>query len=218
MMLKAMIPAGATDMLSISDQVYAHIKKLILAGTLQAGERIPEKKVADLFEVSRTPVREAIKKLAEYGLVTIKPRSYAYVAAISPEEAKDISWVRLFLEKLSVRRFIAVATGDAFAPLYRLSRQCQDANEKGDYATAHEFDSTLHLAIARTTGNRELLEMLQMLDAKLQLLRLKQHLQHQALSGYFSQHDRLLKLLEQQDVNQLDELLEEHIMHDLNFN
>jgi len=202
---------------SISDRVYLYIKKLILAGTLKGGEKIPEKKVADLFAVSRTPVREAIRKLAEYGLVLIKPRSCAYVATISPVEAKEISWVRLYLEKLSVRQFTEVASGDALAQLRDLSRKCKEANQNGDYAAAHEIDSTLHLEIARATGNGELLEMLQMLDAKLQLLRLKQHLLHTALSGYFSQHDRLLELLEQKDLPKIDALLEEHIMHDLNF-
>ena len=167
--------------------------------------------------VSRTPVREAIRKLAEYGLVLIKPRSCAYVATISPGEAKDISWVRLYLERLSVRQFTEVASAEALVPLRKLSRQCQEANRNGDYAAAHEFDSTLHLEIARATGNGELLEMLQMLDAKLQLLRLKQHLHHSALSSYFSQHDLLLDLLERKDLASIDALLEEHMMHDLNF-
>ena len=202
---------------SISDRVYLYIKKLILAGTLKGGEKIPEKKVADLFAVSRTPVREAIRKLAEYGLVLIKPRSCAYVATISPGEAKDISWVRLYLERLSVRQFTEVASAEALVPLRKLSRQCQEANRNGDYAAAHEFDSTLHLEIARATGNGELLEMLQMLDAKLQLLRLKQHLHHSALSSYFSQHDLLLDLLERKDLASIDALREEHMMHDLNF-
>jgi DNA-binding GntR family transcriptional regulator len=218
-MLESLAPAGSPDMLSISDQVYAHIKKLILAGTLRGGERIPEKKVADLFKVSRTPVREAIRKLAEYGLVVIKPRSYAFVATISPEEARDISWVRLYLEKLSCRLFCgAGAQAEASLPQLReVSRRCKEANEYGDFATAHEHDSALHLEIARRTGNRELLEMLSMLDAKLQLLRLKQHLPRPELSKYFAQHDLLLTLLEQKDLAKVDALLDLHILHDLNF-
>jgi DNA-binding GntR family transcriptional regulator len=218
-MLKSLAPVGSPDMLSISDQVYTHIKKLILAGTLRGGERVPEKKVADLFKVSRTPVREAIRKLAECGLVVIKPRSYAFVATLSPEEARDISWVRLYLEKLSVRLFCtAGAEAAASLPqLYDLSRRCKEAFESGDFATAHEHDSALHLEIARRTGNTELLEMLSMLDAKLQLLRLKQHLPRPELAKYFAQHDQLLKLLESKDLPRIEALLEGHILHDLNF-
>ena len=218
-MLQSRVPLSSPDMLSISDQVYTHIKKLILAGTLRGGERIPEKTVADLFKVSRTPVREAIRKLAEYGLVVIKPRSYSFVATISPEEARHISWVRLYLEKLSVRLFCAAgADAEASLPLLaELSRKCKAAIASGDFATAHENDSALHLEIARRTGNGELLEMLSMLDAKLQLLRLKQHLPRTELSKYFAQHDVIVKLLEQRDLVKLDGLLEGHILHDLNF-
>jgi DNA-binding GntR family transcriptional regulator len=214
-MLQAIIPADSPDMLSISEQVYAHIKKLILAGTLRGGERIPEKKVADLFKVSRTPVREAIRKLAEYGLVVIKPRSYAYVATISPGEARDISWVRLYLEKLSFRLACAAGIKSSLPGLYELARKCREANDRGDFAGAHEHDSALHLELARLAGNQELLEMLQMLDAKLQLLRLRQHLPRPELSKYFAQHDVLLKLLERKDLAQIDALLESHIVHDL---
>ncbi len=216
-MLESLAPAGSPDMLSISDQVYTHIKKLILAGTLRGGERIPEKRVADLFKVSRTPVREAIRKLAEYGLVVLKPRSYAFVATIGPEEARDISWVRLYLEKLSCRLFCGDGTQADLPQLYDLSRKGREAIEAGDFAAAHEHDSALHLDIARRTGNRELLEMLSMLDAKLQLLRLKQHLPRPELSRYYAQHDQLLKLLGRKDLAGIDALLENHILHDLNF-
>jgi DNA-binding GntR family transcriptional regulator len=217
-MLESLAPVGSPDMLSISDQVYTHIKKLILAGTLRGGERIPEKRVADLFKVSRTPVREAIRKLAEYGLVVLKPRSYAFVATISPEEARDISWVRLYLEKLSCRLFCGAGTPADLPQLYELSRKGREAIEAGDFAAAHEHDSALHLDIARLTGNRELLEMLSMLDAKLQLLRLKQHLPRPELSKYYAQHDQLLRLLGRKDLAGIDALLENHILHDLNFN
>jgi DNA-binding GntR family transcriptional regulator len=215
-MQQSFIPAGSPDMLSISDQVYTHIKKLILAGTLRGGERIPEKKVADQFKVSRTPVREAIRKLAENGLVVIKPRSYAFVATISPEEARNIAWVRLYLEKLSVRLFCAADpdAGAALPQLHDLSRRCGEAVEGGDFAAAHEHDSALHLEIARRTGNAELVEMLLAVDAKLRLPRLRQNLSRPELARNFAQHDVLLKLLEKKDLAKLETLLEEHFLHD----
>ncbi|MGA2547352.1 MAG: GntR family transcriptional regulator [Rectinemataceae bacterium] len=216
-MLETLGQAVSIDRISISDQAYTHIKKLILSGELKAGEKIPEKRVADLFKVSRTPIREAMRKLAEYGLIVIKPRSYAYVATINTEEAKDISWVRLYLEKLSVRLFAAAANDASYARLYELARNCREANDSGDYAAAYEYDSTLHREIARGTGNKELYAMLQMLDAKLQLLRLKQHLPHNTLAEYFSQHEKLVRLLANKEFQKIDELLEVHIMHDLSF-
>lgn len=218
-MIQSLAPMDSPGMLSISDQVCTHIKKLILSGTLRGGERIPEKKVADLFKVSRTPVREAIRKLAESGLVVIKPRSYAFVATLSPEEARNISWIRLYLEKLSVRLFCAAgAEASAALPqLHDLARRCKEAIESGDLAAAHEHDSALHLAIAQRTGNAQLLEMLSMLDAKLRLLRLRQHLPRLELAKYYAQQDQLLKLLEKRDLEKAEAFLEGLIMHELHF-
>jgi DNA-binding GntR family transcriptional regulator len=208
---------GMIDRKTISDQVYDHVKRLILSGKLKGGEKIPEIRIADQLNVSRTPVREAIRKLAEYGLVMVKPRSYALVATINPKEARDISLVRLSLEKLSFRSFAAVATGDALALLLEFATKCKDANNVGDYAGAYEYDSRLHLGIAHRTGNVELFNMLRTLDAKLQLLRLKQHLPPERLSMYFDQHETLILLVQDRKLPEIDSLLERHILHDLDF-
>jgi DNA-binding GntR family transcriptional regulator len=207
--------SAVIDRTSISDQVYFHIKKMILSGELTGGKRIPEERIAEHFRVSRTPVREAIRKLAAYGLVVIKPRSYAYVATLSPKEARDITEVRLSLEKLSFRLFAQVRTEEKLGELRRISESCIRANQSADLASAHELDSRLHLEIARATENEELFRMLGMLDAKLQLLRLKQSIPPDRLYHYFSQHEILLKHLASGDVSALDALLDEHIVHDL---
>lgn len=209
--------SGTIDRKTISDQVYDHIKKLILSGALKGGEKIPEISIADQLNVSRTPVREAIRKLAEYGLVILKPRSYAQVATISPKEGRDISLVRLSLEKLSFRSFAEVAAEDSLASLHDLAFKCTEANKAGDYGAAYEFDSMLHLEIARSTGNIELFSMLRTLDAKLQLLRLKQHLPSHLLSMYFSQHETLIQLMHDKRLSEIESLLERHIMHHLDF-
>jgi DNA-binding GntR family transcriptional regulator len=206
------------DRKTISDQVYDHIKRLILSGVLKGGEKIPGVRIADQLNVSRTPVREAIRKLAEYGLIMIKPRSYALVATISPKEARNLSLVRLALEKLSFRSFAAVATDEAFALLSELAAKCKEANKASDYAGAHEFDSQLHLGIAHRTGNLELFNLLRTLDAKLQLLRLKQHLSPELLSDYFDQHETLIQQVRNKELDKIDSLLERHILHHLDFN
>jgi len=208
---------GTIDRKTISDQVYDHIKRMILSGKLIGGEKIPEIRIADQLNVSRTPVREAIRKLSEYGLVVLKPRSYALVAKINPKEARDISLVRLSLEKLSFRSFVAVATPEDLAFLHDVAVRCKESNRAEDYGGAYELDSLLHLEIARRTTNRELFHMLRTIDAKLQLLRLKQHLPPEKLSGYFDQHEVLIQLVGARQLAEIDALLERHILHDLDF-
>jgi DNA-binding GntR family transcriptional regulator len=191
------------------------VKGLILSGVLKSGEKIPEIRVAKHFQVSRTPVREAIRKLAEYGLVVIKPRSFSFVATINDKEASDISQVRLWLERLSARTFALSATPESIAPLRALARNCTQANERRDLAAVYEYDSQLHLAIAERTGNTELVRILRTLDAKLQLLRLKQHVPSDILTYYLDQHIALIDLIEKKEIDKIDELLQKHIIHDL---
>jgi len=216
-MVDSLANSSTIDRKTIADQVYDHIKRLILSGALTGGEKIPEVRIADQLGVSRTPVREAIRKLTDYGLVALKPLSYALVATINPKEARDISTVRLALEKLSFRSFAAVATEEALADLLALAGKCKQASRDGDRVGAFELDSRLHLQIAHGADNVELFRMLRTIDARLQLLRLKQHLPLQTLSIYFDQHETLIQLMRDRRLEEIDALLERHIVHDLDF-
>ena len=114
------------------------------------------------------------------------------------------------------------ATPESLAPLRVLARKCKEAIERRDLAAVHEYDSQLHLEIAERTGNTELIRILRTLDAKLQLLRLKQqalrlkqHVPIETLSFYLDQHEILIQLIENKEIAKIDELLEKHIVHDL---
>ena len=156
---------------SLSEQVYHYIKRLILSGEISGGEKIPEEKVAQQFGVSRTPIREALKRLEEYGLIRIKPRSYATVVALEPQEAEQIACIRAQLEILSVGLLSECATDTDFRELEVLADECNRLIRAGDVGGLFEKDSLLHLEISRRTGNRHLFEIVEKLDAKVQLLR-----------------------------------------------
>jgi DNA-binding GntR family transcriptional regulator len=215
-MLGEIIGTDLFDHQSISDKVYHHVKALILSGVLKSGEKISEASLAEYFRVSKTPVREALRKLAEYGLIAIKPRSFAIVVTISDKEARGISLVRLWLERLSARCYAQSATPGSLQALRDIARKCKDANNLSDLATVYELDSQLHLAIAEHTGNSELIRILRTLDAKLQLVRLKQHLPVETLTVYLDQHHTLIRLIENKDFDGIDDLLKMHIIHDIN--
>jgi len=207
----------AIDRLSIAEQVYRHIKKLILSGHLRGGEKVPEEKVALQFKVSRTPIREALRRLERYGLIYIKPRSYAVVVDLKPEEAAQIAVVRLAVEKLAAELLCESLGEEDRAALEEMAAECSRLIKRGNRGDAFEVDSRFHLELARRTGNPHLYEIAEKLDAKVQLLRLNQKTPLDELQGYISQHDRLLKLLTAKDKAGLAELLQRHIMHDLDF-
>ena len=200
---------------SLAEQVYNYIKRLILSGELKGGEKIPEERVARQFGVSRTPIREALRRLEEYGLIYIKPRSYAVVVDLDPNEAEQIARVRAQLERLSVELLAECGTEEDFDVLEQLAHECDEFFAIGDLASTFEKDSQLHLEIARRTGNRHLYEIFEKIDAKMQLLRLVLHLPIKKLTGFIGQHKNIIHSMRTHDKNAAIELMTKHIMDQL---
>jgi DNA-binding GntR family transcriptional regulator len=200
---------------SLSEQVYQYIKRLILSGEILGGERIPEEKVAKQFGVSRTPIREALSRLEDYGLIRIKPRSYAVVVALDPREADQLAVIRAQLETLAVGLLTDCGTNDDFKALDLLAKECNALIAEGDIAAAFEKDSLLHLEIARRTGNRHLYEIYEKLDAKIQLLRLVLRLPLEKLIVYIKHHDEIIRLMKKRDKDAAVALMKHHVMNQL---
>ncbi|MDD3903893.1 MAG: GntR family transcriptional regulator [Sphaerochaeta sp.] len=200
---------------SLSDQVYTMLKEQILSGQLKGGMKIPEELLAEQFGVSRTPIREAIRRLSEYGLVTIKPRSHAIVSVITQKEANDIARVRVSLEQLAIDSIDEQSYAQNVKEFSRYAADCQYAMGIGDRATVFEQDSLFHLALIRASNNSALINICERLDAKIQQLRIAQDLPEDELSYYLNQHAQMMNLLKNGDKEACKRLLYEHITHDL---
>lgn len=85
------------------EQVHRAIRSALLSGDFKPGERLTEKQLAERFGVSRTPVREAFRRLAEEGLVSVDPNAGVRVKAVSVDDMKHLSEVRLALEKVGLQ-------------------------------------------------------------------------------------------------------------------
>lgn len=200
---------------SLSEQVYHYVKRLILSGEIRGGERIPEEKVAQRFGVSRTPIRGALHRLEEYGLIQIKPRSYAVVVALEPREAGQLAVIRSQLETLAVSLLTDCGTDEDFRELDLLAQKCNALIADGDIAATFEKDSLWHLEIARRTGNRHLYDIYEKLDAKIQLLRLVLRLPLEKLKSYVKHHDEIINSMKRRDKESAIALMKYHVMNQL---
>ena len=198
---------------NLSDEIYTLLKNQILNGTLVGGEKIPEESLAKEFGVSRTPVREAVRRLGEYGLVEIKPRCYAEVSSISDKEAKDIARVRIDLECLAIDLITPQSLEENIKDLARHAAECQYALDIGDRAQSFEQDSLFHIALVKASGNTTLFNVYERLGARIQQLRLNQDLHAQALSDYTIQHAQIMQLVREGKKKECKVLIYEHIMH-----
>jgi len=149
---------GREEKRNLSDKAYEQIKNMILHLDIKPGERIPEEKIARFIDGSRTPVREAMRRLSAEGLVNIYPRRYAQVACFDEEAVRQIGTVRLSQDLLSCSLAIQYGTPEQFAQLESLAKQCEFGAKSGNIYNRIAYDSAFHLGIAQIGGNDLLIQ------------------------------------------------------------
>jgi DNA-binding GntR family transcriptional regulator len=203
--------ASELDVSNLSDRVYNHIKRLIMTGILKGGQRIPEQVIAEKFKVSRTPIREALRRLEEHGLVVIKPRRSTRVATVTPDDKKHIGEVRIQLSVLSVRLLAHRVTPKDCTVLRELAAKCQDYAEKGDSASCFEVDSLLHCEIAERSGHQYLADLTRILDHKVQLLRNIEEVSQEQLKERISLHIPIVEAICRHDAQAAEKMMFDHL-------
>ena len=141
-----------------SSEIYEKIKEMILSRELLQGDRIPEERIAESLEGSRTPVREAFRLLAAEGLVEISPRHGATVAVYDESAISEIGAVRLSQDILAARLAIQYGSYQDLLDLQQKVAECEDCARKGDIPGFIKADAAFHLAIAALSRNQVLIE------------------------------------------------------------
>ena len=144
----------------LKDLVYLELKHKILTGEIVSQTRLMEIDLSEKMNVSRTPIREAIKRLSEDGLVKVEPRRGAYVANISIKDMLDVFEVREdmegFVAKLAAQRI----TDEEKAELREIAAEYEAAIEKADdKENIIALDEKFHNFIVKCSGNETLSEL-----------------------------------------------------------
>ncbi len=143
------------QMLSLADQVFEVIEKDILVGTYEKGEVLTEARLCDQLRVSRTPVREAIKRLCQEHLLEVTPKGVS-VIGISAEDILDIYEIRYRLEGLAARRAVENITPEALKEMEETLELQQFYASKQDLESMKNMDSLFHQDIYRFCGSNPL--------------------------------------------------------------
>lgn len=140
----------------LRETAFLTLRKLILTGKLHPGERLTEVRLGKILGTSRTPIREAIRKLELEGLVTITPGSGARVARITEEDLQDVMEVRSALDQLCASLASHRITPEEKQELIRAREDFEHSTKFGDEQEIAESDVRLHDIIARAARNRRL--------------------------------------------------------------
>ncbi|MFN8123679.1 MAG: GntR family transcriptional regulator [Thermoleophilia bacterium] len=192
----------------LAENVYRRIRTDLLRGRIRPGAKLTEQWAADHYRASRTPVREACRRLAEEGLLVHRPRHGYSAPVIDTAEISELYDVRRVLENMSVRRACAAENGRGV--LAQLRRAWSgDAPDPGEDAVFR--DEAFHIGLARLTGSRVLAGMLEGINARIRLVRVHDFLDPGRVSATITQHLEILDAVEARDADRAADLMDAHI-------
>ena len=199
------------EYLPLRDVVFKTLRQGILTGELKPGERLMEIHLANKLGVSRTPIREAIRKLELEGLVTMIPRRGAEVAQITEKSMKDVLEVRKVLDNLSVELACERITEEEKEMLKNACVDFEEAVKTGDFAKIAKTDVAFHDIIVTATRNIRLSQMVNNLAEQMYRYRfeyIKDSSQHARL---VQEHEEICQGILAGDKKKALEAIEAHI-------
>ena len=199
------------DYLPLRDVVFQTLRQAILRGKLEPGERLMELHLADMLGVSRTPVREAIRKLELEGLVITIPRKGAVVAQITRTDLEDVLEVRCALEELAVRKACRNMTAQQLAALREAASRFEQEIAAGDLMESAQADVDFHEMISDATGNRRLIQILNNIRSQVYRYRLENLKNKASHPDLIREHTRLIEALERHDEEEAARFIRVHI-------
>jgi DNA-binding GntR family transcriptional regulator len=144
---------------NLADAVADRIRSAIWSGQYQPGDRLVERRLAHEFGISHIPLREALARLTEEGLVERLPRRGARVASLTPRMLEEVSSLRVVLEQFVIRRLKDRFTPEAYLELQGVVDRMVKAAEDHDLVRVHEIDQEFHQRLWELTDHALLVEL-----------------------------------------------------------
>ncbi|MGC4879050.1 GntR family transcriptional regulator [Micromonospora sp. DT43] len=160
---------GELESVSLVDLAVSRLTREILSGKSDPGERLVEEQLTRRLGISRAPLREALRLLAQQGLVEHVPRRGVRVATLSDRDVRELYELRDVLERFAVRAGIPVGRESDLTGLRATLDQMREATRAGDRMAVAESHRAFHVALVALAGNRQLSAVYGSILVKLQL-------------------------------------------------
>ena len=202
------------EYLPLRDLVFNTLRQAILKGELKPGERLMEIQLAEKLGVSRTPIREAIRKLELEGLVLMIPRRGAEVAKISHKNLQDTLEVRGALEELATDLACQRITDEELRELSAAEDHFQKVVKNGGTEIEiAEADEAYHDIIYKASGNEKLVQMINNLREQMYRYRLEYLKDFSTHMRLYIEHKKIYEAVAARDKKLARQLITEHIYH-----
>ncbi|MFF5214995.1 GntR family transcriptional regulator [Micromonospora sp. NPDC000442] len=204
---------GELESVSLVELAVSRLTREILSGRSDSGERLVEEQLTRRLGISRAPLREALRLLAQRGLVEHVPRRGVRVATLSDRDVRELYELRDVLERFAVRSAIPVPRESDLAGLRAALDQMREATRDGDRLAVAESHRTFHVALVALAGNRQLSAVYDSILVKLQLymaINLRREAEVAQPHDGVHRHERLFEAVAVGDPEVVLAVLSEH--------
>lgn len=195
----------------LRDVVFESLRTAILEGKLKSGQRLMEVQLAEQLGVSRTPIREAIRKLELEGLVIMLPRKGAYVADMSFKDLIDVLEIRASLEGLAASLASGRRRDEDIEGLEKLAREFEESVKSGDIEEVLKKDVEFHEYIFSLANNKKLHQIINSLWEQVHRFRVTYVSDYEASLSLVEEHNKILEAIKEGNCELAKIYATEHI-------
>ena len=203
--------APAAESKPIREIAYETLKHAIITGDLPAGSRIVETDYADRMHISRTPLREALRKLERDGLVEYMLRRGVIVRAFTIADVEEIYTIRNCLEMLTLPAIIQNATAEDIARLRGILNEMDPLTESGDVANLSPRARRFHAELTAISGLKRTIRAIEGQDEYITRFSALSIAKENRRQAAHQEHYDLVDLVEKRDLAGLEKLMRKHI-------
>ena len=205
------LKVNMNEYLPLRDVVFNTLRQAIITGEFAPGERLMEIALANRLGVSRTPVREAIRKLELEGLVVMIPRKGAEVAKITEKDLRDVLEVRSSLEELAAELATERMNEEIKEKLEKALDDFKKAIDSEDNAAIADSDVEFHDIIFEATGNARLIQIISNLREQMYRYRLEYVKDTEYHTVLLNEHRELVKAMLEGKKDEARKIMKKHI-------
>ncbi|MGE5569650.1 MAG: GntR family transcriptional regulator [Rhodospirillales bacterium] len=209
--LKSRTLEPLNDSVPFGERAYQALLRAIVSGRLQLGAPLPLESIASQFEISVTPVREALNRLEKDGVVLKVPYQGWQVRSFNDQEIRDLYEARIGLERFAVRLACARITAEEISWLEQHQLKGEGDLRSGDMDSYWAYNRDLHGAILRAAKNQELSSLMATLSLKIQMLTAATIRVAGRPSRAVREHRELIELVSAHRAADAEELIERHL-------
>jgi len=193
------------------DLAYEAIKRLILDGKLSGDMPISENVLANMLGISRTPVRDALRRLEMDGFVRVIPNQGVVIREVSISEVKEIYDMRIALEEFVVRELADGLSDEDFRNLEAILKKQEEACEKRDAVAFHEEDRRFHDYLMRAYGNMMITNFIARLRDRIEGINVNMLKTPGNMQLFYGEHKRILEALRRRSGEEAAKEMDEHL-------